>query len=144
MMQSSTGWLVLAFGLLILEMLTGTFYLLVFSVAAAIAAIAAYLGVSEIVQLLIAAVIGGGGVFVLRRSPYGKPQQADAQHDPNVNLDIGQSIQVDQWKPDRTARVMYRGAEWDVELTPEEPLASGQFTIVAVRGARLIVKKSAP
>ena len=140
-MQNSTLWFVIAFSLLILEMLTGTFYLLVFSVAAAITGVAAYFGVSGILQLLIAAITGAIGVFVLRRSPYGKPQQQNAQRDPNVNLDIGQLIQVDQWNADRTARVMYRGAAWDVELEAKEEMVSGQFSIVEMRGSRLIVQK---
>jgi hypothetical protein len=37
------------------------------------------------------------------------------------------------------ARVMYRGAMWDVELAPGQAAAPGVFTIREVRGSRLIV-----
>ena len=139
-MQDSTLWFVVAFGLLILELLTGTFYLLVMSLAAAIAGGAAYLGSAWAIQLSIAAVIGAIGVMLLRRSRFGKPLGHDAQRDPNVNLDIGQVVQVPQWNSDGTARVMYRGAAWDVELSAHQTPAPGAFRIVELRGSRLIVE----
>ncbi|TAK92000.1 MAG: NfeD family protein [Burkholderiaceae bacterium] len=139
-MQDSTWWFVVAFIVLILELLTGTFYLLVLSVATACAGLAALLGAGWSLQLLAAAVVGAIGVFVLRRTRVGKPQAEESQRDPNVNLDIGQTITVDAWKADRTARVMYRGAAWDVELAPGQALSPGQFRIAEMRGSRLIVE----
>ena len=51
-------WMVLAFGLLILELLTGTFYLLVIAVALAAGGIASLAGAPFALQLVVAAVIG--------------------------------------------------------------------------------------
>ena len=73
-MAESTLWWLLAGGLIALELLTGTFYLLMLSLGVAGAAIAAHLGASVTVQLVVAAVLGGGfwplfrrGVFCLLR-----------------------------------------------------------------------------
>ncbi len=139
-MQDSTWWFVVAFVIVILELLTGTFYLLVLSLAAAAAGAAALLGGGGAVQLVLAAVIGTVGVFTLHRFRIGRPHVTDSQRDPNINLDIGQTIQVDAWNADRTARVMYRGAAWDVELAAETEAGAGQFRIIEMRGSRLIVQ----
>lgn len=133
-------WLSVAFVLLILELMTGTFYLLIASIATASAAVAAYYGAGWIVQLILAAAVAVIGVFILRSIQYGQTQHQEAQKDPNINLDIGQLIHVGKWNPDRTARVAYRGSTWDVELAADEKMATGKFQIVALRGSHLIVR----
>ena len=82
--------------------------------------------------------VGVVATLLLRRSRFGKAARRDAAQDPNVNLDIGQSVAVAHWV-DGVARVMYRGALWDVELIPGSDTQAGQYTIRAVRGSRLIV-----
>ncbi len=72
------------------------------------------------------------------RSRFGRAARRDAAQDPNVNLDIGQSVAVAHWV-DGAARVMYRGALWDVELIAGSDTQAGHYTIRAVRGSRLIV-----
>lgn len=135
-------WLVLA-GLAIgVELFTGTFYLLMIAIGLAAGGGVAVLGASLEWQLLAAAVFGFGAVALLRRSRFGKLHKNRAASDPNVILDIGQSLQVDQWHQGdgaATARVRYRGAEWDVELAPGNLAQAGQFIIREVRGSRLIV-----
>jgi membrane protein implicated in regulation of membrane protease activity len=90
-----------------------------------------------------AAVIGIVATLFLRRSRFGKSERRDATGDPNVNLDIGQTLNVDTWSGGdggpSTARVMYRGALWDVELAPHEVARPGVFVIGQVHGNRLIV-----
>ncbi len=54
-------------------------------------------------------------------------------------MDVGQTLQVDQWAQNRTARANYRGATWDVELAPGEVAASGEFVIREINANRLIV-----
>jgi len=54
-------------------------------------------------------------------------------------LDIGQMVKVQNWGPDLTARVSYRGSTWDAELaTPETPKAECMY-ITAMRGSVLIL-----
>ena len=128
-------WLALAGMLVILEMFFGTFYLLMIALGMAAGALAALLGLSAEVQILLAAVIGAAAALALRRR---RPRKTDAARDPNINLDIGQSLHVSHWH-EGTARAMYRGALWDVELAHGAHARAGQFVIREVRGSRLIV-----
>ncbi|MBA5638642.1 NfeD family protein [Duganella sp. LX20W] len=139
-MADWTFWLVAAGATAILELFTGTFYLLMIAIGLATGALAALAGAGTPAQTMVAALVGLVATAVLRRSKFGRPTRGDPARDPNVNLDIGQTVNVPQWQ-DGTARVMYRGAQWDVELAPgaHAPATPGQYTIREVRGSRLIV-----
>jgi membrane protein implicated in regulation of membrane protease activity len=104
---------------------------------------AAWLGAGIAMQYVVAAVIGICATYVFRRSKYGKASKSNVLGDPNVNMDIGQSITVDIWKigddEKSRARVMYRGAMWDVELVKDSIPKAGFFVIREVRGSCLIV-----
>ena len=89
-------------------------------------------------QLAIAALVAAAAVFVLRRSRFGRKVRKDALHNPDVNLDIGETLNVSVWQ-DRRARTNYRGAQWDVELAPGEPEDARLYEITALRGSCLIV-----
>jgi len=136
-------WMMLAGGLVILEMFSGTFYLLMIAVGMACGALAALAGEKLPIQLVTAAAVGIACTVILRRSRWGRRPRSDAARDPNVNLDIGQTIEVNEWNADhgmpRRARVMYRGALWDVELEEGVAPVTGTFVIREVRGSRLIV-----
>ncbi|MFS2020892.1 NfeD family protein, partial [Massilia sp. CT11-108] len=85
----------------------------------------------------------GGLVFVnntplLPRARCAQRGGGYAQRDRNVNLDIGQRVTVPAWDNGR-ARVMYRGALWDVELGQGVAPHAGEFRIVEVHGSRLVV-----
>lgn len=139
-MMNWIAWLVLAGMLVILEMFTGTFYLLMIAIGMAVGAIAALSGMTDEVQLTAAAIVGVIATYGLRRSKLGRFSRRDAARDPNVNLDIGQTLVVDAWNDDgRTARAMYRGALWDIELEHGGQTKPGLFVIREVRGSRLIV-----
>ena len=137
-MDSYIGWFVVAFGLLVAELLSGTFYLLVISIALAAAGIAALAGASIALQFVVAAAIGIGGSVWLRTTRFGK-RLHERGDDRVQNMDIGQSLRVENWTAARTARANYRGAVWDVELAPGEPPASGEFVIREIQANRLIV-----
>ena len=132
-------WFVLAFALLVAELLTGTFYLLVISIALAGAGVASLFGAPLRLQLVIAAVIGFGGALLLRRMRFGKLQNAEAE--PLQNMDVGQTLHVTRWSGDRKARASYRGAQWDVELAPGEDAQPGEFVIQAIHANRLVVAR---
>lgn len=132
-------WWVGAGVLIVAELMTGTFYLLMIALGF-LAGVGAYLlGAPLDLQLGIAAVVALIAVIVLRRSRFSRRRRAtDASRDPGVNLDIGESLTVASWQ-DRRARAMYRGAEWDVELAPDEPEDARLYEIKAIRGSCLIV-----
>ncbi|MBJ7311445.1 NfeD family protein [Rugamonas sp. CCM 8940] len=131
-------WLVAAGVIVIFELFTGTFYLLMIGIGVACGGLAALAGLQAPGQTLVAAVVGVLATGLLWRSKYGRPERGDPARDPNVNMDIGQTVHVAEWL-DGTARVMYRGAMWDVDLAPGTQPAPGQFTIREVRGSRLVV-----
>ena len=58
MMDDPTLWWLVAGGLIVTELLTGTFYLLMLSLGAVAAALAAYVGVSVAWQIVTAAAVG--------------------------------------------------------------------------------------
>jgi membrane protein implicated in regulation of membrane protease activity len=132
-------WFVLAFVLLVAELLSGTFYLLMIALALAGAGVASLAGASLTVQLVVAAILGFSGALLLRRLRSGRQQSE--QPDPLQNMDVGQTLQVDGWTGSRTARANYRGAQWDVELAPGEEAQPGEFVIQSIHANRLIVAR---
>jgi len=139
-MEESTIWWLLAGGLVVAELLTGTFYLLMLAVGVGAAGIAAHLGASTTVQILTAALVGGGSVVgwhALRRKRPGDPS---ARADRSVNLDVGETVMIEHWNPDGTTQVKYRGATWTaIHRTGVTP-ATGVHKVVELVGNRLLVE----
>jgi membrane protein implicated in regulation of membrane protease activity len=142
-MEDYVFWFVIGFGLVIAELLTGTFYLLVIAVAFGAAGVVAFLGGSVIWQLITAAAFSLGGTLWLRQSGFGRRLRDRTSSDQVQNMDVGQTIRVDQWAPNRTARASYRGATWDVELSAGEDPMPGEFVIREIYANRLIVAPKA-
>jgi membrane protein implicated in regulation of membrane protease activity len=65
---------------------------------------------------------------------------AASRTDPDVNLDIGQELEVPPGTIPR-ARVPYRGADWDRGAGTGRRAETGRYRIVEVRGATLIVAR---
>ncbi|MGB2818089.1 MAG: NfeD family protein [Burkholderiaceae bacterium] len=137
-MSGYVWWFVIGFGLLVAELLTGTFYLLIIAVAMGVAGVAYLAGASLALQLVIAAVISLGGSMWLRATKWGK-RLHEAGDDRVQHMDLGQSLRVDHWTAARTARAQYRGSVWDVELAPGEQPIAGDFVIREIQANRLIV-----
>lgn len=136
-----SDWMLWAIGagvLVILELFSGTFYLLMIAIGMAAGALTSLARIDMPGQMLVAGIVAAVATLLLRRSRFGKIERMPASANPDVNLDIGQSVSVPAWQ-DGAARVMYRGAMWDVELAPGEAAAPGVFRIREVRGSRLIV-----
>lgn len=136
-------WLILAGLVVILELFTGTFYLLMISIGLLAGAAVAAIGFSSPYQLLVGALVGSISTISLHYSRFGWKQRGEVSRDPNVNIDIGQQLTVMEWievtQGKFTARTKYRGALWDVELHQGRAEA-GVFEIEEVVGSRLIVK----
>ena len=140
-MVESTIWWLLAGAFVAVELLTGTFYLLLLSIGLVAAAIAAHAGATVTVQLVVAAVVGGGSVLAWRRYKQKIPSALPAGANHDVNLDVGEIVHVDDWSPDGTSSVKYRGAKWDVLLVAGATPSPGSYRIVEVIGSRLVVKQ---
>ena len=136
---TSTLWWVVAGLLVAVELASGTFYLLMLALGAAAGAIAAHLGATTSAQVVVAALVGGGATALWHFKRFRKPRSAPAEANPDVNLDIGQTVRVDAWASDGTAQVSYRGATWTVGYRGAGKPAPGEHTIVAIQGSRLLV-----
>jgi membrane protein implicated in regulation of membrane protease activity len=140
MADSSIWWLLTGVAVAV-ELMTGTFYLLMFAIGLAAAAIAAHLGASVTSQLVIAALIGGGAVIAWHFLRGKKMVGKNAEFNSDVNMDIGQTLQVDAWSADGTANVKYRGANWAAQLQEGSGSGAGTYSVEQVVGSRLILKK---
>ncbi len=140
-MVDSTIWWLCAGAAVAVELVTGTFYLLMLAVGLAAAAVAAHSGAGTVVQLLVAAVVGGGSVvgWHLRQGRRAAAPPASANRD--VNLDVGETVYVDEWGPDGTANVKYRGANWTVVHRSGNAPSTGAHRVAEVVGSRLLVDK---
>jgi len=136
----STLWWITAGLLVAVELATGTFYLLMLAIGAAAGALAAHLGVSGPTQLLIAAIVGSAVVLALYLIKRPRPGDPSARADRSVNLDIGETVQIDNWNPDGTAQVRYRGAQWTVLPRGDAPVRPGAHRVVELLGNRLLVE----
>lgn len=121
------------------ELFTGTVYLLLLAVGMAAAGWAAQMGATTATQMLVCAVVGGLSMALLWLWRRRKSASAGGSHP--MDLDIGQRVHVDGWSADGQAAVHYRGAPWQARWadpgTP--PPGPGDYTIVAVDGARLVL-----
>ncbi len=142
-MAESTIWWLLMGATVAIELATGTFYLLMLSLGMLAAAISAYLGLPVNAQIIAAALIGGGAVALWHWQNLKRPQALPVQSNPDAHIDIGESVQVEQWHADGTATVKYRGANWtavlDTPLTAAQ--TNGQFRIKEMLGNRLVLEK---
>ncbi len=139
-MEQSTIWWVLAGLVAIAELMTGTFYLLMISIGLVAGALAAHLGLSISGQIIAAALIGGGATLAWHFYKAKQPSAAPAQANRDVNLDIGETVQVAAWNPDGSGFVTYRGSQWSVMAAPGAAQAAGSYRIKEVMGNRLIVE----
>lgn len=144
MSPSDLFWWIGAGGLIVAELLTGTFYLLMVALGFVAAALVRLAGAGAAAQYTVAALVALAAVFALRRSRFGhRRQRRDASANPDVNPDIGATVEVETWREGR-ARVRYRGAEWDVELAPGARADARFYEIAAVHANRLIVVEKKP
>jgi len=134
-------WWIGAGVLVVLELTSGTFYLLMIALGCVAAAIAQLAGVAADLQFAIAAVVALAAVLLLKRSRFGRRTRKEASKNPDVNLDIGQTLSVPAWH-ERRARADYRGAAWDVELAAGEPEDAQLYEIAEMRGSCLVVVAS--
>ena len=138
-MEASTIWWLAAGAVVVAELLTGTFYLLMVALCLVAAALAAHLGLASALQIVSAAIVGGGAVvacYLVRKKGPGDPS---ARADRSVNMDVGETILIESWSPDGTTTVKYRGAQWTVFHRPGETPQPGAHRVAEVIGSRLLV-----
>jgi membrane protein implicated in regulation of membrane protease activity len=138
-MAESTIWWLLAGGVVVAELLTGTFYLLMLAVGLCAAALAAHLGLAMALQIVTAALVGGGAVVAWHYAKRRRPGAPSARADRSVNLDVGETLMIDSWNPDGTSLVKYRGATWTAIHRPGVTPSTGMHRVSELVGNRLLV-----
>ena len=141
-MEQYLWWAIAGIALIIAELLTGTFYLLVIGLAALAGAVASYYGQSFWTQAVLAAAIAVFGVILIGRNRAGRTDAA-----PAALLDVGQSTVFELWtsEANRVARVRYRNASWDARVVDTAPVNAGQtLYICGIEGNTLHVSTQRP
>ncbi|MGA8513327.1 MAG: NfeD family protein [Burkholderiaceae bacterium] len=139
-MEQSTIWWTLTGLVVIAELMTGTFYLLMISLGLAAGALASYLGMGTSAQTIAAALVGGGATLAWHFYKVKQPGAAKAQANSDVNQDIGATVQVNAWNADGSAVVKYRGAQWAVVAAPGVAHTAGSYRVKEVNGSKLVVE----
>lgn len=140
-MANSTVWWLIAGTAIVVELLSGTVYLLLLAAGFAGAALSAHLGFGIVTQLIVASVIGVGSVLVWYSIQRKRPPAPPTGTNRDVNLDIGEIVHVEAWNADGTATVRYRGAQWTVVPPAGRTPSIGEHRVVEVIGSRLVVDK---
>ncbi len=127
-------WLIAAAALTGLEMLTGTFYVLLMAIAALAGCLAALTGFTGEQQLLIFGAFGLveaiGFTLYRRRHP--------AKQTENF-LDVGNLVVFKNIAPDGAWVVRYRGSDWQARPAREETSKDAPLVITKAAGNILIV-----
>jgi membrane protein implicated in regulation of membrane protease activity len=140
-MDPALAWAIVGLVLVITELLTGTFYLLMLGAAAFGAALVAYLGQAFPVQCIVAAVVAAAGCYGVHVY---REKNKSAQMPP---IDAGMPATFESWVDAgaRLARVRYRGATWEARVEGAAPVEPGATVFVlAADGNTLKVAKNRP
>jgi membrane protein implicated in regulation of membrane protease activity len=140
-MEADLAWALLGLALVIVELLTGTFYLLVLGIAAFGAALAAWLGQGFPVQCIVGGAIAAFGCYGVHvyRANNDKSQMKP--------VDAGQPASFEHWTDQeaRRARVRYRGASWDALVEDSAmPDAGAMLYVISAHGNTLKVTTRRP
>lgn len=127
-------WWLLAVVLIGVELMLGTFYLLAVGFAFIAGGVVAWFGGAVPMQLVVGGVLSVVGVIVAHQW-----RMRRALPPPQVSLDLGQTVRVQTWREDGSARVEYRGTQWDAELADAKEARAETMTIVGTRGSTLLI-----
>ena len=140
-MDHAVIWAVTGLVLVIVELVTGTFYLLMLGIAAFGAALAAWLGLPFSAQTIVAVLISAVGCYGVHAY---KAKNRAQQMAP---IDSGMPASFEAWLDAgaRLARVRYRGASWDARVEGGEAMEPGVTVyVLATDGNTLRVAKNKP
>ena len=138
-------WLILGFVLVIAELLSGTFYLLVIALGAFVAAAVAWSGANTLVQAVLGSAVALGGAWYVHHYHEAKRNREGGQA--NL-LDRGQPVVLEGWSNESAglARVRYRGTSWDARVAAAEarPAPGTTLYIDSQEGNTLVLVTAPP
>lgn len=134
-------WAAAGLVLVIAELVTGTFYLLVLGIAGLVGAGVAFLGLGFWLQAIVASVVAVVGVVWIHQ------RRKLITSTPMPSPDHAQPVTWESWidQSQHLARVRYRGASWDARVTGECAGEPGEMLYIsAIHGNTLEVTKTRP
>ena len=141
--NSATAWWAAAGALVAVELATGTFYLLMLALGSIVGALTAHAGAGVSTQVVLAALAGtcttGFWHWRNRRRSVDAP---DVNANRDVNLDVGESVDVGHWDEQGRAEVNYRGSQWRARFVGDGTPGPGPHRIAALRGNMLELVKA--
>lgn len=137
-------WLVAGLALVIAELVTGTFYLLVIGIGAFAGAAVAWFEGGVISQAIVSGLVAVVGAYLVHLWHSKQPKTREGSN----FLDRGQPVVLEGWSNEtsRIARVTYRGSTWDARLArPEErPVPGSTLYIQGQDGSTLVIAATPP
>ena len=137
-------WVIVGFVLVIAELMTGTFYLLVLGVGAFVAALVDWAGGALLVQAIVGGIVAVGGSMLVHHW-HGNRGPADGRA--NL-LDRGQPVVLEGWSNESAglARVKYRGTSWEARFSNADgrPPPGATLYIDGMEGNTLLVVAAPP
>lgn len=137
-------WLVVGALLIVGELMTGTFYLLIFGLAAWAAAAVAYVGHGLNYQLVVLVAFALVGLVLVRR--YGKNWRGSGST-ASDDLDVGNEVRIDMVVDHTHLKVFYRGATWDAVVGTGDTtgIHVGDLGVIrALQGNTLVIERPTP
>jgi membrane protein implicated in regulation of membrane protease activity len=137
-------WVVAGLALVIAELVTGTFYLLVIGLGAFAGAAVAWFDGGFITQAIASGLVAIAGAYLVHLWHSKQPKTAEGSN----FLDRGQPVVLEGWANEaaRIARVKYRGSTWEARLAhPEDrPSPGSTLYIEGQDGNTLLIAGSPP
>ena len=130
-----TVWFVAAVAVLIIELLTGTVYLLVVSAALAGSGIAYGLTGSTPAAVLTAALLSALGIWFVHAKTAVRKVETDSYQD----LDSGQYAEIFRHTGGNSYEVFYRGTHWQAQNTGQEELEPGTRALIVRKEGNLLI-----
>jgi len=140
-MDPALAWAIVGLVLVITELVSGTFYLVMLALAAFGAAAAAYFGQGFPVQSIVASVVAAAGCYGVHL------YRAKSAGQKMAPIDAGMPASFENWTDAgaRLARVRYRGASWDARVEGSEAVEPGALLyVVTTEGNTLKVASKHP
>ena len=132
-------WTLVSVLALILEVSSGTFYLICFAIGAACAVVASLLGLPLWVQVLVFAAFSAVSVYGVRPFVYKYLHREDAGRASNADALIGrEGVVVEPITPQGAGYVRIDGDEWKAVIAGSEPLDKGARVRVVARESIIV------
>ncbi|MDD5471346.1 MAG: hypothetical protein PHP05_05455 [Sideroxydans sp.] len=129
------SWLVYGVLCMLAEFLYGSMYLFAIGLAFAYPALAEYNGADLNMQLAAL----GAGVVIHSLIVYGIRSLKGSGAPAKAPAEVGDKVEVIEWLDECSARVTYRGQEWQADKFDSRMPDAMQGTIHSVQGSRLVI-----